>query len=204
MKNCLVIDLDRCSGCDSCVAACKHENNVDLGIYYSRVNAVGPAGTFPDIEMYWLPSQCQQCENPGCIEVCPTGASYRDEETGVVLVNAEECIGCESCLSGCPYDARMLNPATNVVEKCTLCFQRHADENWTPACVHNCCCGARYFGDLDDPSSSASKAIAEAGADNCHHLADPDGLKPSTVYILSKKTAAWHDAPDVVTRSVQA
>ena len=94
MKNTLVIDLDRCSGCDSCVAACKMENQMNLGVVRNHVSAIGPTGTFPDIEMYWLPMQCQQCENPGCIEVCPTGASYRDEETGIVLVNAEDCIGC--------------------------------------------------------------------------------------------------------------
>ena len=176
MRNCLVIDLDRCSGCDSCIAACKLENDVDLGVCYNRVHAVGPTGTFPDIEQYWLPLQCQQCENPGCIEVCPTGASYRDEATGVVLVNAEECIGCESCLTGCPYNVRQLNPNTNVVEKCTLCFQRHENETWEPACVHNCCCGARYFGDLDDANSSAAKAVAAAGAENCHQLDDPHGF----------------------------
>ena len=195
MRNCLVIDLDRCSGCDSCVAACKLENNVDLGVYYNRVHAVGPTGTFTDIEQYWLPLQCQQCENPGCIEVCPTGASYRDEATGVVLVNAEECIGCESCLTGCPYNVRTLNPNTNVVEKCTLCFQRHENESWEPACVHNCCCGARYFGDLDDANSPAAKAVAAAGAERCHQLDDSHGLKPATVYILSAKTAAWQDDP---------
>lgn len=200
MKYCLVIDLDRCSGCDSCVAACKHENNVDLGVYYSTVFAVGPVGTFPNIEMYWLPKQCQQCGNPGCIEVCPTGASYRDKETGVVLINAKECIGCESCIKGCPYDVRTLNPRTNVVEKCTLCFQRRADKSWEPACVHNCCCGARTFGDLDDPESAASKAIAAAGEENCHHLADSGGLKPSTVYILHSKNASWQDNPAFVTR----
>lgn len=87
MRNCLVIDLDRCSGCDGCVAACKLENNVDLGVCYNRVHAVGPTGTFPDIEQYWIPLQCQQCENPGCIEVCPTGASYRDEATGLSLIH---------------------------------------------------------------------------------------------------------------------
>ena len=155
MKNTLVIDLDRCSGCDSCVAACKMENQMNLGVVRNHVSAIGPTGTFPDIEMYWLPMQCQQCENPGCIEVCPTGASYRDEETGIVLVNAEDCIGCESCLTGCPYGVRQLNPKTNTIEKCTLCFQRKNDENWVPACVHNCCCGARTFGDLDDPNSEA-------------------------------------------------
>ena len=132
MKNTLVIDLDRCSGCDSCVAACKMENQMNLGVVRNHVSAIGPTGTFPDIEMYWLPMQCQQCENPGCIEVCPTGASYRDEETGIVLVNAEDCIGCESCLTGCPYGVRQLNPKTNTIEKCTLCFQRKNDENWVP------------------------------------------------------------------------
>lgn len=201
MKNCLVIDLDRCSGCDTCVAACKHENNIDLGVKFNRVVAVGPTGTFPDIEMYWLPMQCQQCANPGCIEVCPTGASYRDEETGVVLINAEDCIGCGSCLTGCPYGVRSLNPNTNVVEKCTLCSHKVHDElGWEPACVHNCCCGARYFGDLDDPESAASKAVAAAGEENCHKIYDPGSLEPSTIYILSAKTAAWQDEPVEVDR----
>lgn len=200
MKKCLVVNLDRCSGCDSCVAACKHENEVDLGIYFNHVSAVGPVGTFPEIEMYWLPSQCQQCANPGCIEVCPTGASYRDEETGVVLINEKECIACKACLEGCPYNARMLNPASGTVQKCTLCFQRHTEENWIPACVKTCCCGARSFGDLDDPESAASKAVAEAGEKNCHHLSDPGKLEPSTVYILSEKTAKWQDTPAIVTR----
>lgn len=201
MKNCLVVDLDRCSGCDTCVAACKHENGIDLGVKFNRVTAVGPTGTFPDIEMYWLPMQCQQCANPGCIEVCPTGASYRDEETGVVLVNAEDCIGCGSCLTGCPYGVRALNPNTNVVEKCTLCFHKVHDElGWEPACVHNCCCGARYFGDLDDPESDVSKAVAAAGEENCHKIYDPGSLEPSTIYILSAKTAAWQDEPVEVDR----
>ena len=185
MKNTLVIDLDRCSGCDSCVAACKMENQMNLGVVRNHVSAVGPVGTFPDIEMYWLPMQCQQCENPGCIEVCPTGASYRDEETGIVLVNAEDCIGCESCLTGCPYGVRQMNPKTNTIEKCTLCFQRRGDENWVPACVHNCCCGARYFGDLDDPESEAAKVVAAAG-ENAHYLYDPADLKPDGLHPLGE------------------
>ena len=91
-KKCLVINLDRCTGCDSCIVSCKFENSLPLGVYYNRVLAVGPTGTYPDIERYNLPVQCQQCEHPRCIEVCPTGASYRDTETGVVLVNRDECI----------------------------------------------------------------------------------------------------------------
>lgn len=204
MKNTLVINLDRCTGCDSCVAACKLENEIDLGVHFNQVFTIGPTGTFPNLEMYWLPHQCQQCENPGCIEVCPTGASYRDDETGVVLVDYDTCIGCETCIPACPYEARMLNKNTNVVQKCTLCFQRRNDEEWKPACVSICCCGALTFGDLDDPSSEASKALVEAGEENCHHLVDPNGLKPTAVFILSEKVASWQESPEPITRMVEA
>lgn len=193
MRRCLVVDLDRCSGCDSCIAACKHENNIDLGNYWNRVLAVGPFGTHPDIEMYWLPVQCQQCENPACVHVCPTAASYRDEKTGVVLVDKSKCIGCQYCMMACPYGVRSFNKKEKVVEKCTLCSHLTADGTDEPACVHNCCCGARYFGDLDDPESDASKAIAAADPESLHHLPDPGNAKPATVYILSPKTASWKE-----------
>lgn len=192
MRNCLVIDLDRCSGCDTCVAACKYENNVPLGEYWNRVNVVGPTGTWPRIEQYWLPTQCQQCENAPCITACPTGASYRDEENGLVLIDHETCIGCQTCMDACPYGVRSYNPEANVVEKCTCCVQR-LQEGEKPACVHNCCCGARYFGDLDDPESDAAKAVAAAGEENCHQLPDPTGAQPRTIYILHETTAAWQE-----------
>lgn len=191
MRKCLVIDLDRCSGCDSCIVACKLENNIDLGNYWNRVIAVGPTGTFPDIEQYWLPVQCQQCENPACVHVCPTGASYRDPDTGVVLVDKEKCIGCEYCMMACPYGVRTFNENEKVVEKCTLCSHLTADGEGVPACVHNCCAGARFYGDIDDAESDAAKAIAAADSDAVHHLPDPGDAKPATVYILSPKTAEW-------------
>ena len=192
MRNCLVLDLDRCSGCDSCVAACKLENNVNLGTYWNRIVAVGPTGKHPDIEQYWLPVQCQQCENAACIGVCPTGASYRNPETNVVLIDKSKCIGCQYCMYACPYGVRSFNPVEKVVEKCTLCSQLTA-EGENPACVHNCCTGARIYGDLDDPNSDASKAVAAAGAENCHKLPDPGNAKPVSVYILSPKTATWKE-----------
>ena len=105
----LLINLDRCTVCDSCIVACKLENQLPLGSFYNKVIAIGPTGTFPDVEKYWLPSQCQQCENPHCVAVCPTGASYRDPKTGYVLIDKDKCIGCQYCLYGCPYGVRQMD-----------------------------------------------------------------------------------------------
>ena len=96
-KRAMVMDLDRCTGCQSCIVACKFENNIDLGNYWCDVADMGPYGKHPDISMYWLPFQCQQCTNAPCVQVCPTGATYRDPDNNVVLVSKEDCIGCRMC-----------------------------------------------------------------------------------------------------------
>ena len=202
-RKCLVINLDRCTGCDSCIVSCKFENHLPLGTFYNRVMQVGPTGSYPNVERYNLPVQCQQCTHARCVEVCPTGASYRDSESGIVLVDESKCIGCQYCLYACPYGVRTFSEADGVARKCTLCQHLTANGSAEPACVHNCCCGARYFGDLDDPDSSAAKAVAAAGAENCHQLDDPHGLKPATIYILSAATAAWQGDP-VTTDRVSA
>ena len=191
MRNAIVVNLDRCTGCDACIAACKHEHGVDLGVYWNRVIPMGPYGTYPDISMYWLPTMCMQCVGAPCIEVCPTGASQRDEATGAVFIDEASCIGCQNCIGACPYGARTFLEDKGIVQKCNLCVDRlHNDE--LPACVHNCNTGARIYGDLDDPESDASKALAAAG-DNVHRLPDPQGVEPSTAYILSPSICEWHD-----------
>ena len=215
----LVVDLDRCSGCESCVVACKFENNIALGNYWNSVVPVDPVGKHPNIEMYWLPLQCQQCENAPCIAACPTGASYRDEENGVVLIDKELCEGIKACLAACPYSdttgrvrpsVRWFNEALNITEKCTLCNHLTAKSDGVentkdtvdpahavPPCVHNCSCGARYFGDLDDPNSAASKAIAEAESQGRGvYTVEKEGAAPVARYILSKETAAWRGLGD--------
>ena len=191
MRNCLVIDLDRCSGCDTCIVACKYAHGLDLGVCWNRVQTV-TVGTFPNVKQYWLPRQCQQCENAPCLEVCPTGATYREDEYGLVVIDADACIGCKLCMDACPYAARRYDEGKGIVEKCDCCIARLKDGE-KPACVHNCCYGGRFFGDLDDPESDAAKAVAEAGEENCHWLADASGAEPRTVYILHEKTAAWQD-----------
>ena len=79
------MDTERCIKCWACEVACKNENGIALGEYWNRVLQIGPHGIFPDLEQYWLPVQCQQCEDAPCVHVCPTGASYRDAD-GKVLV----------------------------------------------------------------------------------------------------------------------
>lgn len=192
MKNCLVIDLDRCTGCHSCEAACKHENGIGLGVYWNKVMTMGPYGTFPDIEGYWLPVHCQQCEGSPCVEVCPTGASYRDSETNVVLIDKSKCLGCQYCMMACPYGVRSFNKKEKVVEKCTLCTHL-TSAGELPACVKDCSCGARFYGDMDDPESDVSKVIAAAGEENVHALPNA-GNDPVTRYILHEKIATWRES----------
>ena len=188
----MVIDLDRCIGCYACEMACKQENNVPLGVHYNKVLTIGPIGKFPNIRQYYLHSICQCCENAPCVTVCPTGASYKTED-GQILINKEKCIGCRLCMFACPYGARSFNADAKVVEKCTLCQHlQQVDEK--PACVKVCCAKARFFGDIDDPESDVSKAIAKAGPENVHHLPD-SGNKPMVRYILHEKTAPWQSNP---------
>lgn len=213
-KRTLVIDLDRCSGCDSCVVACKFENGIGLGNYWNTVEIVGPAGTHPNIEMYWLPMQCQQCENSPCVAACPTGAAYRDPDNNVVLINKETCTGCKSCLPACPWSdpegnkkpsVRWFNEDAGVMEKCTLCNHLTAKSDGVenpkdtsdpghavPPCVHNCSCKARHYGDLEDPNSDASMTIAQAEKDGrkvCQ--LEFEGVVTTVRYILSENIAAW-------------
>lgn len=150
-RNCLVVDLDKCIGCHACEVACKNENGIALGEYWNRVLQIGPHGTFPDLEQYWLPVQCQQCEDAPCVHVCPTGASYRDAD-GKVLVDKEKCIGCNYCMWPALMAFVRGTPKEKAVEKCTLC--RPADQRRPGARVRGaCCCERRFYGDLDDASS---------------------------------------------------
>lgn len=200
-RYCLVIDSDKCIGCHSCEVACKNENEIALGELWNRVLQVGPHGTFPDLEQYWLPVQCQQCENAPCVNVCPTGASYRNED-GVVLVDKQKCIGCKYCMLACPYGVRSWNASEKVVEKCTMC-QQLTSVGQDPACVAACCGNARFYGDLDDPESDASKALAAADSAAVHKLTDI-GNEPLTSYILSASTASWIESSELEPTSTAA
>ena len=176
-RNCIVVNLDRCTGCFGCEVACKMENGVALGERWSKVFTVGPVGEYPDMTRYALPTMCQQCENAPCVSVCPTGASYRDGNN-VVLVDKEKCIGCKYCMAACPYGARIVQEKTGVVEKCRFCWDGEKPGN-PPACVGTCISGARIFGDLDDPDSEINQAIAKY-----HAQPLADNLTVSKIYYV--------------------
>ena len=115
-----------------------------------------------------FPRSCLHCEQPACVTVCPTGASYKRAEDGIVLVDEDKCIGCKLCSWACPYGAREYSVVEGVMKKCTLCVDRIYNEHLEeaerqPACVQACPTRARMFGDLGDPDSEVSKLVAARG-----------------------------------------
>ena len=148
----IITDLNRCIGCLACIVACKAANGVPVGEYWTKIKRVGPNKVEGQtqrhgMEMYFLSIGCQHCYNPTCVEVCPTGASYKAED-GTVQIDSEVCIGCKLCVSACPYGARTFNEDLSIVQKCTLCSDKPDGE--LPACVAQCCGRARWVGDLDE------------------------------------------------------
>jgi Fe-S-cluster-containing dehydrogenase component/CheY-like chemotaxis protein len=137
-------------------------------------------------ERAFVPHLCMQCDNPTCLEACPTGATYKTAE-GIVMVNQEKCIDCKYCIAACPYGARYeyndadraQAPAKTFVDKCTFCAQR-LKEGREPACVATCLAGARIFGDLGDPKSQVAQLVASGKA---QPLAPETGTKPKVFYI---------------------
>ena len=156
-----VIDVERCIDCRACLVACRAENDVEIPYTRIWVRDLGLKGEFPELSRTYVPYNCMHCEEPPCVDVCTSGATYKDQETGLVLVDQDACIGCGFCVDACPYDARHLDKARGVVDKCNACAQR-VEIGQSPACVATCLGESRLFGDLNDPESDVSKALKEA------------------------------------------
>jgi phenylacetyl-CoA:acceptor oxidoreductase subunit 1 len=187
----MVIDLNRCVGCQTCTIACKHANDTPPGVQWRRVLDV-EQGTFPDVQRLFVVTGCQHCAEPPCVPVCPTGAT-RQREDGLVTMNYDVCIGCAYCAVSCPYQARTIvherrgyygtkttlqEDATahperiGVAQKCTFCQGRvddglarglvpGVDPEATPACSAACISQAIHFGDFADPLSNVSRMVRE-------------------------------------------
>lgn len=156
-----VIDVSRCIDCRACLVACSVENQVPMNHTRIWVYNLGLKGEYPELQETFVPYNCMHCENPPCTEVCVSGATYKDPQTGLVLVDQEACIGCGYCVDACPYDARYLDEKRGVVDKCNACVQR-LEVGLQPACVATCVGHSRMFGDLNDPQSEVSIALKQA------------------------------------------
>ena len=203
MKLGLVVDLDKCVGCNACAIACKQWNTSGTsgslsdyrpygadpsGVFFNRIRHY-EIDNYPDNKTVHFPMSCMHCEEAACVTVCPTGASYKREEDGIVLVDPEKCMGCNYCAWACPYGARELDREEGVMKKCTLCVDRIYDENLPeaerkPACVMTCPTTARYFGDFDVPNSEVSKISSQR---NGQELFSELGYKPVNKYLSPRK-----------------
>ncbi len=182
-------NISKCQGYRNCVDACVQENNLDreAGTQYIRIFEMEQGSSMDDLDHgdasfhhevpaeghFYIGTQCFQCANPPCVEVCPVGATWQEPD-GITVVDYDWCIGCRYCMAACPYWARRfnwaepevpaeeLNPSQHylgnrarkagVVEKCTFCIQR-TRKGRLPACAEACPTGARVFGNLLDPDS---------------------------------------------------
>ena len=173
----MVIDTRKCVGCMDCVVACKTENNVPEG-YNKAWITQEVIGKFPELNMEIRSERCNHCDNAPCVSNCPTGASYKSDLGGVVLVNHDECIGCKACVTGCPYEARFIHP-DGYADKCTFCFHR-VEKGEDPACVNVCPSHAMTFGDIEDPNSQVSKLLSSR---KWHTNKPAAGTKPNVYYL---------------------
>ncbi len=207
----LVIDLDTCVGCHACAVSCKEWNTGGYpapltdhdpygadatGVWLNRVHSYEVLAT-DDSRTVHFPRSCLHCEEPACVTVCPTGASYKRAEDGIVLVDEDLCIGCKLCSWACPYGAREYDRDVGVRKKCTLCIDRIYNQNLeevdrVPACVAVCPVSARHFGDLADPDSDVSRLVAARGG---YDLMAEQGYRPTNKYLPPRPRRATGDGP---------
>jgi len=197
----MVIDLTKCFGCKSCMAACSVENQSPFWADQSdrkwrlKIDSQ-ESGNFPKVMRFFAQNRCQHCEEPACEMVCPTAATYVDNN-GTVLVNYEACIGCMACMDACPYDARYFYSDEDIkmseekftkdyarhmvphVDKCDFCQHRLSD-GLEPACASTCIGDAINFFDLDNKGNKFTKLVKDGKA---KHLHPEFGMNPKVFYI---------------------
>jgi phenylacetyl-CoA:acceptor oxidoreductase subunit 1 len=206
----MVADIDRCVGCQTCTAACRHANATSPAVEWRKVLDI-EAGAFPNVSRTFVPVGCQHCAEAPCTDVCPSRATYRRDD-GIVVMEYDLCIGCAYCDVACPYQARFKIDAQSfaygggamrnekqredprrfgVAQKCTFCSDRidfglangltpGIDPPATPACVNACIADALHFGDADDPDSNVSRLLREQKHFRMH---EELGTEPGFYYV---------------------
>ncbi|WP_350453990.1 4Fe-4S dicluster domain-containing protein [Slackia heliotrinireducens] len=174
-----------CSGCRACQTACKDRNNLMVGQLYRKVTTY-QTGSYPNASVYHFAATCNHCENPACVANCPTGAMYKDSETGLVLHNDDACIGCSTCVNSCPYQVPILLEDKGIANKCDGC-KGFVDAGMNPVCVDACNMRCVDFGELDDLRAKYGDDLVTAIP--CH--AD-GGTEPNT--LITPKEAALQES----------
>lgn len=198
-RHVMVIDLNTCVGCNACMAACSLENQTPVWADKWRTYVHDrEVGTEDFVTRHFIPRLCNHCDNPPCMSVCPTGATYQTED-GLVLVDEDLCMGCMACAMACPYDARypithedlkvgqeyygVMKKHSPSMDKCSFCDHR-LKQGQLPACVQTCVGYARMFGDLDNPNHPVTKLIRNG---NAQPLLAHLGTRPNVYYIPQRR-----------------
>jgi Fe-S-cluster-containing dehydrogenase component/DMSO reductase anchor subunit len=216
----MVIDVNRCVGCQTCTVACKHQNDTPPMVQWRKVLDV-ELGEYPDVARLFLVVGCQHCAEPPCVPVCPTGATAQRAD-GLVTMNYDTCIGCGYCAVACPYQARTIvhekewyygaatrqetavahDDRIGVMTKCTFCVEKvdeakergltpGVDLDVTPACAASCIASAITFGDFADPDSNVSTLVRERPSFQMH---EELGTDPQIKYLYDAPATPGRDA----------
>ena len=151
------IDLVKCTGCKTCVIACKDAHSLSVGTNYRKViefvegnwKKDANGAWVQDVRGYYVPIACNECADPACVKVCPTKAHFKRESDGIVLIDEKKCIGCGACAKACPYGAPVLNDTAHKMHKCDACVDRLA-QGLLPICVEACPQRAIEFGEISE------------------------------------------------------
>jgi len=190
MRYGFAIDQRTCIGCHACTVACKTEHEVPVGQFRTWVKYV-EKGEFPSTTREFGVMRCNHCTDAPCVKICPTKALYKRDD-GIVDFDRDRCIGCKSCMQGCPYDAIYIDEDTHTAAKCNFCAHR-IDEDIEPACVVVCPTHSIWVGDLDDPTSGISRLINN----NATTVRSPEQNTGPNVFYLGADRAVLEplDAP---------
>jgi len=151
------VDTTKCTGCKTCQVACKDRSDLDLGVKWRRVYEYGGGswtenadGTYGNnVFAHYTSISCNHCSHPVCVKACPTGACHKRKSDGLVHIEANLCVGCQSCSRACPYDAPQFDSERGVMTKCDGCFER-LEKGLNPTCVDSCPLRALEFGPIDE------------------------------------------------------
>lgn len=151
-------DASKCTGCKTCMVACKDKNNLPVGMNFRRVTEFSggnwrqdraTGAWHQDAFAYYLSISCNECSDPACVKVCPTKAHFKRAEDGLVLIDPKKCIGCGACLAACPYGAPQHDREARKMRKCDTCLDRR-EKGLNPVCVDACPQRALDFGPIDE------------------------------------------------------